>query len=256
MHLVAIGVAGLVIGALFGLFGVGGSSFATPILSLLGLSGFAAVASPLPATLPAAFVGARQYARFDEVDGEVARWSLIGGVPATIVGALLSRLVGGPALLVASGIVLGVIGVRVLRPISAATIAAGSRAASQSGARHRDRGRRWIVHGTPRQRRRLPARPRVPARTRAFHAHGIGNEPRRDRRPHDPDARHALGPRPHRLARRHGICTRFGAGVVADESPGPTHQRRAPPTRVRRVAHRVLDRFRHLPPFRQLGAIT
>ena len=126
MHWVAIGAAGVLIGALFGLFGVGGSSFATPVLSLLGLSGFAAVASPLPATIPAALVGAREYARFGEVDRDVARWSIVGGVPATIVGALLSQLVGGPALLVASGVVLGVIGVRVLRPISASSVAAGT----------------------------------------------------------------------------------------------------------------------------------
>jgi uncharacterized membrane protein YfcA len=126
MHLAVIAVAGIVIGAMFGLFGVGGSSFATPILSLLGLSGFAAVASPLPATMPAALVGARQYARCREVDGNVARWSLVGGLPATVVGALLSRAVGGAALLVASGIVLGVVGVRVLRPIGTTTVAAGA----------------------------------------------------------------------------------------------------------------------------------
>jgi len=131
MQLVAIVAAGIVIGSLFGLFGVGGSSFATPVLSLLGLSGFAAVASPLPATMPAALIGARQYARFREVDRDVALWSLVGGVPAAIVGALLSRLVGGPALLIASGMVLGVIGVRVLRPISAATIAAGTERRAQ-----------------------------------------------------------------------------------------------------------------------------
>jgi uncharacterized membrane protein YfcA len=126
MHLAVIAAAGMVIGALFGLFGVGGSSFATPVLSLLGLSGFAAVASPLPATMPAALVGARQYARCRELDSNVASWSLVGGVPAAIVGALVSRVVGGPALLIASGVVLGVIGVRVLRPISAATVAAGA----------------------------------------------------------------------------------------------------------------------------------
>ena len=126
MHLIAVIAAGAVVGGLFGLFGVGGSSFATPILSLLGLTGFAAVASPLPATMPAALVGARQYARNREVDNHVALWSLVGGIPATVVGALLSRVVGGAALLVASGVVLGVIGVRVLRPISASTVAAGA----------------------------------------------------------------------------------------------------------------------------------
>jgi uncharacterized protein len=126
MHLAVIVVAGIVVGALFGLFGVGGSSFATPILSLVGLSGFAAIASPLPATMPAALVGARQYARCREVDGNVAMWSLIGGVPAAIVGALLSRWIGGAALLVASGIVLGIVGVRVLWPISPTIVAAGA----------------------------------------------------------------------------------------------------------------------------------
>jgi uncharacterized membrane protein YfcA len=126
VQLVAIGVAGLVVGALFGVFGVGGSSFATPVMSLLGLSGFAAIASPLPATIPAALAGARQYARCGEIDADVAKWSLIGGIPATIAGALLSRVIGGPALLVASGVVLGVVGVRVLSPISAASVAAGT----------------------------------------------------------------------------------------------------------------------------------
>jgi uncharacterized membrane protein YfcA len=126
VQLLAIGAAGLVVGALFGLFGVGGSSFATPLLSLLGLSGFAAIASPLPATIPAALVGARQYAHAGKVDGDVVRWSLVGGVPATIAGALLSRVVGGPALLVGSGVVLGVVGVRVLRPISEVSVAQGA----------------------------------------------------------------------------------------------------------------------------------
>lgn len=125
-HWLIIAASGLAIGTLFGLFGVGGSSFATPVLSLLGLSGLAAIASPLPATIPAALVGARSYARAGEVDMDVAKWSLIGGLPATVGGALLSRVVGGAVLLVASGIVLGVIGVRVLLPISRASVAAGA----------------------------------------------------------------------------------------------------------------------------------
>lgn len=125
MDWLAVLASGMVVGSLFGFFGVGGSSFATPLLSLAGLSGFAAVASPLPATIPAALVGAREYARHHDVDGSVARWSIMGGFPATILGALLSQVVGGPALLVASGVVLGIIGVRVLRPISAETVEAG-----------------------------------------------------------------------------------------------------------------------------------
>lgn len=110
--------AGVVVGLLFGLFGVGGSSFATPLMALLGVHGVMAVASPLPATMPAALAAAWAYRRTGEVDRAVARWSIIGGIPGTIIGALLSELIGGNSLLIASGVVLGIVGLRVLVPLS------------------------------------------------------------------------------------------------------------------------------------------
>ena len=55
--------AGAVVGTLFGLFGVGGSSFATPVLGLMGVPGRVAVAAPLPATVSAAVAGAVAYVR-------------------------------------------------------------------------------------------------------------------------------------------------------------------------------------------------
>lgn len=113
----AIAAAGLVVGVLFGLFGVGGSSFATPALGALGVPGLIAVAAPLPATIPAALAGMVTYVRRRQVHWPIARWSIIGGVPATIVGALCSRYVGGRALLVASGVVLALVGVRILFPL-------------------------------------------------------------------------------------------------------------------------------------------
>lgn len=119
--------AGATIGLCMGLFGVGGSSVATPVLALLGVPGLAAVATPLPATIPAALVDAVPYARSGEVRPRAAAWSAAGGVPGTIGGALLSRLAGGPALLVASGIVLVVVGLRVLWPIAQETREAGTR---------------------------------------------------------------------------------------------------------------------------------
>jgi hypothetical protein len=119
--------SGLAIGLLMGLFGVGGSSVATPVLSLLGAPGLVAVASPLPATIPAAVVGAVPYVKAGEARLRAAAWSLLGGIPATIVGALLSRVVGGQALLVASGIVLIVVGLRVIRPIPQAVRDIGGR---------------------------------------------------------------------------------------------------------------------------------
>lgn len=110
-------LAGAAVGVCMGLFGVGGSSVATPVLSLLGAPGFIAVASPLPATIPAAVVGAIPYGRSGETRWRAAGWSLVGGVPGTIAGALLSRVAGGAVLLVVSGVVLVVVGVRILRPI-------------------------------------------------------------------------------------------------------------------------------------------
>ena len=46
MHLVAITAAGLGVGVFFGMFGAGGSAFATPVLALLGVPAPLAVASP------------------------------------------------------------------------------------------------------------------------------------------------------------------------------------------------------------------
>jgi uncharacterized protein len=109
--------AGAVVGLLFGVFGVGGSSFATPVLGLLGVPGLVAIAGPLPATIPAAVAAAWGYVRRGEFDRDVARWSVMGGLPATVAGAVLSRFVGGRPLLIASGIVLSAVGARILWPV-------------------------------------------------------------------------------------------------------------------------------------------
>jgi uncharacterized membrane protein YfcA len=122
-----ITLAGVGIGLLMGFFGVGGSSVATPLLSLLGVPGLASVASPLPATIPSAVVGAIPYLRSGEARPKAAGWSLLGAVPATIVGGLLSQKIGGPALLVASGVVLVVVGIRVILPIEDAAREAGTK---------------------------------------------------------------------------------------------------------------------------------
>lgn len=123
-------LAGLGVGIVFGIFGAGGSAFATPVLALLGVSGLAAVASPLPAMIPAAIVGARKYVRAGKFDGRVAKFAILGGVPGTLLGALASKLVGGDRLLLLSGILLLVIGIRMLMPDKAGS---SERAASRRG---------------------------------------------------------------------------------------------------------------------------
>ena len=113
-----IGAAGLVVGVLYGLFGVG-SAFATPLLALLGVPGMAAVAGPLPALLPGSMTGAWSYSRDGKVDWWVAKRTIAGAFPAAIVGAVASQWVSGPLLVAVSGGVLLLIGIRVLRPVAA-----------------------------------------------------------------------------------------------------------------------------------------
>jgi uncharacterized membrane protein YfcA len=109
--------AGLVVGLLYGLFGVG-SAFATPMLAVLGVPGIAAVVGPLPGLLPGAAAGAWSYTRGGKVDWDLARRTSVGAFPSAILGALASRWVGGTVLLLLSGLVLLAVGVRVLRPES------------------------------------------------------------------------------------------------------------------------------------------
>lgn len=121
-----ITVVGIAIGLLYGLFGVG-SAFATPVLAAIGVPSLAAVVCPLPALLPGSAAGAVTYARNGLIDRRFARWAVLGAAPAAVVGASLSRVVGGEALVVASGVVLLLVGLRVLHPAPASPHAADRR---------------------------------------------------------------------------------------------------------------------------------
>jgi uncharacterized membrane protein YfcA len=107
-------VVGGFTGFLGGLFGKGGSAIATPLLHLVGVSPFAALASPLPATIPATAIAAWAYHRAGQIDHHVLGRLLVAGVPATIVGAVLTRWVGGGALILATDVVVALLGVRLL----------------------------------------------------------------------------------------------------------------------------------------------
>ena len=62
---------GIVVGFLGGLFGKGGSAVATPLLSLIGLPGYIAVASPLPATIPGTLIASNEYWRYNLSTGKL-----------------------------------------------------------------------------------------------------------------------------------------------------------------------------------------
>lgn len=109
-------LVGLAAGTVFGLFGAGGSAFATPLLVLAGLPGVMAIATPLPAMLPASIVGAHRYLRSGKLDRRVAALAILGGLPGTVIGALASSVIDGGWLVLLSGALLAVVGVRVLLP--------------------------------------------------------------------------------------------------------------------------------------------
>jgi uncharacterized membrane protein YfcA len=101
---IAIGAG---VGFLGGLLGKGGSAIATPILVAFGVPPMIAVAAPLPATAPGTLLAADRYRRNDLVDRDVVRVSLVAGLPATVVGALLIAVIGARLLLRPSSAVEG-----------------------------------------------------------------------------------------------------------------------------------------------------
>lgn len=114
MHWFEIALVGVGVGFLAGLFGKGGSAVATPILAAIGVPPIVAVAAPLPATIPGTLAAARPYAKLRMIDGEVLRWSLLVGVPATVAGAVATHWISGSFLVTATDVVVAALGVRFL----------------------------------------------------------------------------------------------------------------------------------------------
>jgi uncharacterized membrane protein YfcA len=109
-----VALIGAGVGFSAGLFGAGGSAVATPLLHALGIPAFAAVVSPLPAALPIAAAASRAYRGRGYLDRRVLVWGVAVGVPATVAGALLSPLVGGEPLVIASEALIVAVGLRLL----------------------------------------------------------------------------------------------------------------------------------------------
>jgi uncharacterized protein len=101
-------------GLLGGLFGKGGSAIATPLLHLAGVPSLAAIASPLPATIPSTLIAAWAYHRVGAIDRQVLRTTLTAGVPATIAGAIATRWIGGAPLIVVTELVVAALGAKIL----------------------------------------------------------------------------------------------------------------------------------------------
>ena len=112
--LIAVAVIGAAVGFLSGLFGKGGSAVATPMLSVAGVPAIVAVASPLPGVIPSTLAASYAYWREGLQDWRIVRWSIAVGTPATVFGAYASRWTGGPPLVIATEIILVLLGARFL----------------------------------------------------------------------------------------------------------------------------------------------
>lgn len=103
LYYLAIFCIGIVVGFLGGLFGKGGSAIATPMLNLIGVPGFIAIAAPLPATVPGTFIASAEYWKLKLIDWQVVRWSIYTGVPAAVLGSYLTVYTGSLPLLITTG---------------------------------------------------------------------------------------------------------------------------------------------------------
>jgi uncharacterized membrane protein YfcA len=112
--LLGVVMIGMGVGFLSGAFGKGGSAVATPLLHLIGVPAIAAIASPLPATIPSTWLASRPYARAGNIDQRVVRMGLPVGIPATAVGALLTRWIPGGPLIIITDVIVLAFGLRIL----------------------------------------------------------------------------------------------------------------------------------------------
>lgn len=88
-------IAGLIVGALVGLTGMGGGALMTPVLVLLfGIQPLAAVSSDLVVSLFMKPVGGFVHLRHGTVHFPLVKWLCVGSVPAAFAGVLLLRSFG------------------------------------------------------------------------------------------------------------------------------------------------------------------
>jgi uncharacterized protein len=73
-------------------------------LSLASYPGFIAVASPLPATIPGTLIASGEYWQSPPLDWQIVCWSIIVGIPATILSSLFTKSTDARPLLIVTEI--------------------------------------------------------------------------------------------------------------------------------------------------------
>jgi uncharacterized membrane protein YfcA len=109
-------------GVASGAFGIGGALLSTPgIRVLLNTPAIVAVGTTLPVIIPTAVTGLRTYVRNGFVDTRLAAWAATGGLVCSVGGALLTGIIPGEILLVATAVVIFYLAVRMLPTAAPAT---------------------------------------------------------------------------------------------------------------------------------------
>jgi uncharacterized membrane protein YfcA len=92
---VGLVLAGILVGFVVGLTGMGGGALMTPILILFfGIDPVTAVSSDLVVSLFMKPVGAAVHLRRKTVNLELVKWLVIGSVPAAVIGVLIITSIG------------------------------------------------------------------------------------------------------------------------------------------------------------------
>jgi uncharacterized membrane protein YfcA len=90
-----LAVAGLVVGVVVGLTGMGGGALMTPVLVLFfGIQPLAAVSSDLVASAVMKPLGGLVHLRRGTVNLELVKWLVVGSVPSAFAGVLVLRWLG------------------------------------------------------------------------------------------------------------------------------------------------------------------
>src|SRR3954447_7071235 len=93
-----VSLAGLLVGFVVGLTGMGGGALLTPIMVLVfGVQPLAAVSSDLVAGLVMKPIGGSVHLRRGTVHLGIVRWLVVGSVPAAFCGVLILRALGDGA---------------------------------------------------------------------------------------------------------------------------------------------------------------
>ena len=91
----AVAIAGLFVGFVVGLTGMGGGALMTPMMILFfGVQPLAAVSSDLVASMVMKPVGGAVHLRKGTVNKEMVRWLVTGSVPSAFLGVLVLRWIG------------------------------------------------------------------------------------------------------------------------------------------------------------------